>query len=218
MNQRSEAARERQADPERVMTFTDGVFAIIITILVLEISVPSDLSEQSLREALDEMGPTLIAWVISFMITGMYWVWHRDLFNKIQWVNRDVVWLNLIFMLPAALIPFASSVLGEYHDEAIALHIYGAVLIAVSVVRVIFYQYVVSRPKLLWEPLDKKVRRLGLFLSSFPIAVYVLAMLLAGVAPSASLALYFSVPLLYFVLVTILRDRPATEEEAEGFS
>ena len=218
MNQRSEAARERQADPERVMTFTDGVFAIIITILVLEISVPSDLSEQSLREALDEMGPTLIAWVISFMITGMYWVWHRDLFNKIQWVNRDVVWLNLIFMLPAALIPFASSVLGEYHDEPIALHIYGAVLIAVSVVRVIFYQYVVSRPKLLWEPLDKKVRRLGLFLSSFPIAVYVLAMLLAGVAPSASLALYFSVPLLYFVLVTILRDRPATEEEAEGFS
>jgi uncharacterized membrane protein len=218
LNQRSEAARERQADPERVMTFTDGVFAIILTILVLEIDVPSNLSEQSLREALDELGPTLIAWVISFMITGMYWVWHRDLFNKIQWVNRDVVWLNLIFMLPAALIPFASSVLGEYYDEPIALHIYGAVLIAVSVVRVIFYQYVVSRPKLLWEPLDKKVRRLGLFLSSFPIAVYVLAMLLAGVAPSASLALYFLVPLLYFVLVTILRDRPATEEEAESFS
>jgi uncharacterized membrane protein len=200
------------------MTFTDGVFAIIITILVLEIGVPSDLSEQSLREALDELGPTLIAWMISFMITGMYWVWHRDLFNKIQWVNRDVVWLNLIFMLPAALIPFASSVLGDYHDEPVALHIYGAVLIAVSVVRVIFYRYVTDRPELLWEPMDKKARRLGLLLSSFPIAVYVLAMLLADVAPSASLVLYFAVPLLYFVLVTVLRDRPATEEDAEGFS
>jgi uncharacterized membrane protein len=218
LNQRSEAARQRQADPERVMTFTDGVFAIIITILVLEIGVPSDLSEQSLREALDELGPTLIAWMISFMITGMYWVWHRDLFNKIQWVNRDVVWLNLIFMLPAALIPFASSVLGDYHDEPVALHIYGAVLIAVSVVRVIFYRYVTDRPELLWEPMDKKARRLGLLLSSFPIAVYVLAMLLADVAPSASLVLYFAVPLLYFVLVTVLRDRPATEEDAEGFS
>jgi uncharacterized membrane protein len=171
-----------------------------------------------LREALDELGPTLIAWVISFMITGMYWVWHRDLFNKIQWVNRDVVWLNLIFMLPAALIPFASSVLGDYHDEPVALHIYGAVLIAVSVVRVIFYRYVTDRPELLWEPMDKKARRLGLLLSSFPIAVYVLAMLLADVAPSASLVLYFAVPLLYFVLVTVLRDRPATEEDAEGFS
>lgn len=218
MRERTEAARERQADPERVVTFTDGVFAIIITILVLEIGVPSDLSEQSLREALDEIGPTLIAWVISFMITGMYWVWHRDLFNKVQWVNRDVVWLNLVFILPAALIPFASSVLGEYHDEPIALHIYGAVLIAVNAVRIILYRYVVGHPHLLWEPLDEKARRLGLILSSFPIGVYVLAMLLANAAPSASLALYFSVPLLYFVLVTVLRARPATEKDAESFS
>ena len=86
-----------------VKAFTDGVFAIIITILVLEISVPANLSTQSLREALQETGPELLAWVISFLITGMYWVWHRDLFTQVRYVNRDVVWLNLLFMLPAAL-------------------------------------------------------------------------------------------------------------------
>ena len=75
-------------------SFTDGVFAIIITILVLEIGVPSDLSEQSLREALDETGATLVAWVISFLIVGMYWVWHRDLFGRVRAVNRDLVWLT----------------------------------------------------------------------------------------------------------------------------
>ena len=68
-----EERQRRRGDPDRVVAFTDGVFAIIITILVLEIGVPSNLSEQSLREALDETGATLIAWVISFLVAGMYW-------------------------------------------------------------------------------------------------------------------------------------------------
>ena len=134
-------AEQRRADPERVKAFTDGVFAIIITILVLEIGVPPELPEQSLRDAIVETGPELLAWVISFFIVGMYWVWHRDLFNQVRYVNRDVVWLNLLFMMPAALIPFAASVLGEYHDEPIALHLYGAVLIATSLLRWLLYGY-----------------------------------------------------------------------------
>ena len=142
---------KRRGDPDRVKTFTDGVFAIIITILVLEIGVPADLPEQSLRDAIGETGPELLAWVISFLVVGMYWVWHRDLFNQVRFVNRDVVWLNLLFMLPAALIPFAASVLGEYHDEATALHLYGAVLIATALLRWLLYAYVMRHPNLLWE-------------------------------------------------------------------
>jgi uncharacterized membrane protein len=65
------------------------VFAIIITILVLEISEPPNLDEQSLAESLREAEPGLSAWVISFLITGMYWVWHRDVFNQMRAVNRD---------------------------------------------------------------------------------------------------------------------------------
>ena len=104
---------ERRGNPEPISAFVDGTFAIIITILVLEIGVPSDLSEQSLRPALDEIGPTLIAWVISFFLVGMYWVWHRDLFVKVRHVNRDAIWLNIIFLLPVCLVPFAAAVLGR---------------------------------------------------------------------------------------------------------
>ncbi len=100
------AAQERRVSPERVKAFGDGVFAIIITILVLEIGVPANLSEQSLlRDALDDLGSDLIAWVVSFLITGMYWAWHRDLFNQVRYVDTTAVWLNLLFLLPAALIP-----------------------------------------------------------------------------------------------------------------
>ncbi len=210
-------AEQRRADPDRLKAFTDAVFAIIITILVLEIGVPPELPEQSLADAIGEVGPQLLAWVISFFVVGMYWVWHRDLFNQVRCVNRDVVWLNLLFMMPTALIPFAASVLGEYHDEPIALHLYGAVLIASALLRWLLYGYLMRRPSLLWEPPGTKRRRVGALLAGAPIVVYVVAMLVASAAPSVSLLLYFAVPLLYLMLIAGLRQSSRTRDEAADY-
>ena len=214
-----DAARvSRQGDPERVAAFTDGVFAIIITILVLDIRVPENLSSTSLTEAIGDVGPTFMAWVVSFFITGMYWVWHRDLFNRLEQVNRDVVWLNIIFLLPVCLIPFAASVLGEYHDEPTALWLYGIVLIVATLVRTMMYAYVMRRPELLWELPSSSDRRFGAVLSLAGTAIYLMGMLVAAWVPTVSLFLFLSVPLLYFVLVTVLRDRPSTSRAADDFS
>ncbi|MEM8618668.1 MAG: TMEM175 family protein [Actinomycetota bacterium] len=210
------AARERS--PDRVATFVDAVFAIVITILVLEIGVPSDLNEQSFREALDEVGPTLIAWIISFLLVGMYWVWHRDLFNRLRAVNRDVVWLNLIFLVPVSLIPFASAVLGDYHDDPIALRLYGIVLIAVSLTKLLLYWYVHHRPYLLLAPASRRSLRIGALISAAPIVLYIAAIAVADIAHEVSLVLFLAVPGSYFLLVTLLRERPSTAADAEQFS
>ena len=121
---------------------------------------PENLSEQSLYEALDDLRPTLVAWVISFLLTGMFWVANRDLFARVRVVNRDLVWLNLLFLLPVSLIPFAASVLGKYPDEPVAVHLYGIVLIAATLMRFVLYWYVVKRPALLWP--DVSTDRAGL--------------------------------------------------------
>jgi uncharacterized membrane protein len=213
-----DGTRERLRSPDRVVALSDGVFAIIITILVLEIAVPDNLAEQSLRDALEELRPTLVAWVISFLITGMFWVAHRDLFARLRVVNRDLVWLNLLFLLPVSLIPFAASVLGEYPDEPIALHLYGVVMIIATLMRVILYWYVMRRPKLLWPDVSTGNARLGLALTVCPIAIYLLAMAVAGVSPTLSVMLYFVVPALYFVIVTVLRQHPRTQAEADDFT
>ena len=86
--------QRRLGSPDRVVALSDGVFAIIITILVLEIAVPEDLSDRSLVQALDDLRPTLVAWVASFLLTGMFWIAHRDLFARVRVVNRDLVWLD----------------------------------------------------------------------------------------------------------------------------
>jgi uncharacterized membrane protein len=217
MADRVDAAAERRGETDRVKAFTDGVIAIIITILVLEIGVPPNLSDQSLIEALNETWPELVAWVISFLIVGMYWVWHRDLFNQMHVVNRHVVWLNLLFLLPLALVPFAASVLGEYPDEAIGLHVYGAILVVTAFARWVLYAYVTRRPELLYDPPTTRHRQVGGMLAAAPIVVYLVAMLVADAAPRLSLVLYLLVPSLYLLLIAILRRHPSTREEAQDY-
>ena len=107
--------------------------------------------------------------------------------------------------------------LGEYHGDAIGLHLYGVVLAVTALMRWVLYGYLMRRPELLWEPVNQRRRRLGGLLAGAPIAVYLLAMAVASAAPTVSLLLYLAVPLLYFILITVLRHSPATKAEAEDF-
>ena len=207
---------QRQRDPGRLLAFTDGVFAIIITILVLELKVPELTPGHSLREALEEVRPTFIAFVLSFLLVGMYWAWHRAEFAEVRFINTHVVWLNLLFLLPAAMIPFAASVLGEYETSPTAIHLYGIVMIAVTVFRVILDWYLRRHAGLLWDPESAQTRRLRALMAALPLVVYASAMAVAGSLPRLSVALYFGAPFFYLVLVTVLARDPKTKTSAEG--
>lgn len=133
-------------------------------------------------------------------------------------MNRDLVWPNLAFLLPVSLIPFAASLLGSYDRVPVALHAYGTVLIAASLMRVVLYAYLARRPELLWTVPSARTRKIGTTLAAAPIAIYGAAMLLADAMPEFSLALYGFLPILYFVGVTLLRDRSRFSADAEDFS
>jgi uncharacterized membrane protein len=93
------------------------------------------------------------------------------------------VWLNILYLLPVYLLPFGASLLGPYGREPTALHIYGLVLVAIAVMRVVIWLYATSRPYLLWQRLDDRQRRTGLALAVFPGLIYLLAILVAAAAP-----------------------------------
>lgn len=209
---------QRKFDPDRVMTFTDGVFAIVITILVLDLKVPDLGSGQSLSASFEEMRPTFIAFVISFLLVGMYWAWHRSTFAQVRYIDTSALWINLLYLLPVSLIPFAASALGKYPDDTKALHMYGAVLIAATLVRIGLYWYLGRHPALLWQSETTNANRMGILFAAAPIVVYGLAMLVADSLPGLSLALYFSMPLLYLGLVTFLQTAPQTKAAAQDLS
>ena len=212
------AREHRNSSPGRLLAFTDGVFAIIITILVLELKVPDLSSGQSLREALSDIRPTFVAFFISFLLIGMYWTWHRTAFAQVRYIDLNTVWLNLVFLLPVAVIPFAASVLGEYPSESAALHLYGVVLIVATLFRVVLNFYLLRHPGLLWQAPSREARRLGTVLAAAPLVVYAVAMVIADWVPTLSLLLYFSMPLLYFGFVALLKTDSRTQVAAEDLS
>jgi uncharacterized membrane protein len=205
-------------DPARVIALSDGVFAIVLTILVLDLEVPELEPGQSLGSALVGLGPTFVAYVISFFMTGMYWVWHRDLFAGVRHVDRAVVWLNLLFLLPASLIPFAASFLGSYGHKPAALHAYGVLLITLAALRSLFRGYLMHRPELLWKAPSRRSRRLAHALTAGLVVLNGVAILAANHVPGMSLTIFASVPVLYFLAVTLLRSRAGTRQAAEDFS
>ena len=213
-----DAREQRNANPERLLTFTDGVYAIIITILVLELQVPDLGPGQSLGEALREIRPTFVAFVISFLIVGMYWTLHRSAFAQVRYVDLNTLWINLLYLLPVAMIPFAASTLGEHEGDPAALHLYGIVLIAATLMRAILNWYLGKHVGLLWQAPSSKSRRLATVVGLAPLLVYVLAMIVADWASWLSLVLFFSVPLLYLGLVAILSTDPRTRVAAEDLS
>ena len=209
---------EHTHDPARVLALSDGVFAVVITLLVLEIHVPELARGQSLAEALREVRPSFNAFVVTFILTGMYWVAHRDLFALIRRTDRGLVWLNILYLLPVCLLPFGASLLGPYGREPTALHIYGLLLVAISVMRVVIWLYATSRPYLLWRRLDDRQRRAGLGLAVFPGLIYLLAILVAAAAPTVSLLIYAGAPVLYFLSITVLRSGRKQGQEFADFT
>jgi uncharacterized membrane protein len=218
VDERTRELLERLHDPARVLALSDGVFAILITLLVLEIHVPELTQGHSLRGALAELRPSLVAFVISFILAGMYWVGHRDLFTLIRRTDRGLVWLNILYLLPLCLLPFAAGLLGRYDQEPVALRIYGLLLVAIAIMRVVIWLYATNRPHLLWQPLDDRQRRAGLALNLYPGLVYLLAFLVAKTAPRLSLMIYAGLPLLYFLSITVLRGSRKRNVEYADFT
>jgi TMEM175 potassium channel family protein len=207
---------ERAHDPSRVLALSDGVFAIIITLLVLEIHVPDLAQGQSLRGALEEIRPSLTAFLISFVVVAIAWAGHRDIFSLIRRIDRALVWLNIVYLLPLCILPFGASLIARFEKEPVALRIYGLLLLATAVSRLGVWWYASGRPHLLFAPVDRRSRRAGAALAAVPGGFYAVAIFISNDAPTASLVIYAAVPVLYFIGITLTRSSAppgSTEQE-----
>jgi uncharacterized membrane protein len=196
---------ERGHDPTRVLTLSDGVFAIVITLLVLEIHVPDLAQGQTLRDALREVRPSFIAFLISFVVVAIAWAGHRDLFALIRRTSRALVWLNILYLLPLSILPFGASLLARYDEESVALEMYGILLVTIEVTRLALWWSATGRPHLLVVPVSTRFRWAGVVIAAVPAVAYALAFILAADAPTASLVIYGTVPILYFIAITLAR-------------
>ena len=109
----------------RLEAFSDGVLAIIITIMVLELKVPEETDFHSLVPKI----PVFLSYLVSFVYIGIYWNNHHHLFQITESVNGKILWANLHLLFWLSLIPFATSWIGENHEAAAPVTLYGIVLL-----------------------------------------------------------------------------------------
>jgi uncharacterized membrane protein len=128
-----EPALETGVSKERTISFSDGVFAVAITLLVLKVEIPDLPSESGsqLRHALDETLPALLSYFIGFYVIGKFWLGHHSLFGKLTGIDGRLLNVNLLYLSLIALLPFPTGVLGEHGQIPGAVAIFaGAVALA----------------------------------------------------------------------------------------
>ncbi len=160
----------------RIEAFSDGVVAILITIMVLEFKAPADVSLHALAALL----PLFAVYVLSFIYLGIYWTNHHHLFHAATRISGGVLWANLHLLFWLSLIPFATGWMAEYHHEALPNTVYAGVFLCNAIEWTILKNALVR----LEGPRSRLARAVGRDLKGrLSLALYIAAMALAFVRP-----------------------------------
>ena len=189
---------------DRIVMFSDGVFAIAITLLVLNLKIPSlpeDASTDVLWAELMADLPNLKAYVISFLVIGLFWMTHHRVFTYIRRYDTTLVWLNLFLLLFVCVLPFPTAMLGRF-SGSLPVRIYVANLTAVSIWQTVIWIYATRGRRLVDADLPHAVVRYAMLRALCTLSIFFGA--LAVSYYSGSLALW-CLPLIPVALIALRR-------------
>jgi uncharacterized membrane protein len=202
------------ADPEqpavgglstaRIQALCDGVFAVAMTLLILDVKVP--LSSHDLPGHLYALRFKVLSYVFSFVILGIYWVGHHNQYHYIRRADRTLLWLNLLFFLTIAFIPFSAALIAEHYQERIAVIVYGVNLILAGAVLYVIWWYATAGYRLVDRTLNPDVIRMAKIKILQAPVVYAGAIAVSFLNPAISIVAYVLVPILYILPSSVDRQ------------
>ena len=203
----------------RLESLTDGIFGTVMTVLVLSLSVPvvtsSSLTVENFQliDSLRGLAPDILAYVLSFIILGSFWIRHHTMFFFVNRVDRVLLWLNMLFLLTVGFIPFSTALLGRYPFLQLSLVIYGLNLIATSIASQILWFYAQRKKLLASDSVDERaISTINFRMSLGPVSYFV-AIIVSFFEPVITLVIYV-VTLLFLVLATTVGYRRPRRRES----
>jgi len=181
---------EKGVGLERVVFFSDAVFAIAITLLVLDIRVPEipgALVDERLPEELAALWPKYLSYVLSFVVITMYWMGHHSIFSYIRGYDRTLMWLNALFLMAIAFLPFPTSLLGEYGEHRLAVVVYAGSLAVARLLLTAVWWYASAGRRLVDRGLSERMVRAHLLRGLAMPAVFVLSIGVSFLSLSAAM-------------------------------
>lgn len=193
--------RDWQFPKTRMETISDAVFAIVITLLVLELKVPHIANPQDMREVwkeLSSVAPIFFSWVVSFFFIAIIWLHHHQIMNMVTHSDYGIFWINFCLLFFICLLPFPTAFMGDYPHTPIAVMFWGLTVSFISLMLVWFYWY--NARYFLKDTYDRQkvMHHVRLSLFAAPL-FYLVAALLAWVSVYISFVLYMLVPFLYLL-------------------
>ena len=187
-------APKASSTTHRLEAFSDGVIAIAITLLVLQIDVPS-ASQGRLADELVDLWPSYVAFVLSFVVIGIMWVSHHSMFERIANVDRRLLFLNLLLLMGIAFLPFPTALLAEFAQQGgenakFSAATYSLTMAIIGVFFVVMWHHLYRHPELLVEGIGPERARTAMIRSLVGPIVYALSIGLAFVSPEACFVVY----------------------------
>jgi TMEM175 potassium channel family protein len=168
------SGEERGLDLDRVVFFSDAVFAIAMTVLVLSIHVPS-VSHGQIGRALRDQLPAIYSYFLSFAVIALYWLVHHRMFHWIQRIDGTAITINLVLLSFVAILPFPTDLLGRYGDTPVGTMTYAAAIAAVGATSSTLWWYVSHTPGLLRPDTPPRYVRHGQLRALAATAVFALS-------------------------------------------
>jgi uncharacterized membrane protein len=176
---------------DRVSFFTDAVYAIAMTLLVVELHVPHVIGtldhHETLGEALLAQGDSIFGFFLGFVIIGRYWLAAHQFFGMLRSVDTRFISINLIYLAFVAFSPFPVALISQYADDRTAFYIFAATMGAISLLEVVLFRYAEHHGHLR-ERLSPEVVRYGTIASTAPVLIVALSLPLALIDPQLALA------------------------------
>jgi len=198
------ARNEPQFDlsTHRIEALGDGVFAIAMTLLILEIKVPvlhGEAVASELPGAVLALWPKFLCYFISFVTLGVYWVAHHLHFYTIKRADRMLLWINVFFLMAIGLVPFSTAFIGEYVNQQLPVVIYGANMIIISLVLQLHWWYATHNHRLVEPDISPELVKSVTHVILIGPVIYLIAIGLSYVSTKLSIIIYLLVNLIYIL-------------------
>jgi uncharacterized membrane protein len=158
----SSEARIFEIGKNRIEALSDGIFAIVMTLLILELRVPNlppSTSNVEVAPALLALWPKFASYIVTFVSLGFFWVGHHIMYNAIRRADRTLLWLNIFFFMFVSLLPFSTSVLNAFSEAFIAPLFFGANLAVIGWILFVQWSYANSQPDMLVDFVSTEYRK-----------------------------------------------------------
>lgn len=181
----------------RLESLVDSVFAFAMTLLVISLAIPQIPKPEAAAELppyIAGMVPEFTSFIIAFLLLAVFWTVHHRNFHFLHTIDSRVLWLNIFILICIVLVPFTTSVSGDYPDVLVAVILFHTNLLAIGLLFAAHWYYITHAPRLVEPPIDEKIVRCGSKKSFITPVIATIAIILSFFSSSNSMFTYLLIP------------------------